>query len=313
MLAALACLVAASPAAAAQAAPGLNAPGQNTRVSYKATLDVSMRVNVSTTFESIQKCVPGENGSVSYTFDYESARGGGGKPKAVQMELLNGVGGSIKPSVGAKNAAVERGTVGDWKISLDRCLPDSPAIQPPNIERPDCKTIKGRTAVTLSTDSDLGDDELASTSFDGGIIVNRLGGEKQNISCLRLFQETKSVKELFEFSVSTPAYAIGLEANSNLFTGSNMGFAIKIKNLDRVLLNAAAKKGSGTANFKVGGPCYAMTSSAKGNRKALGPVAERLDSNVGPTFGSPRFEKCVVEGDGTVIVRRTTKVKRFKF
>ena len=314
LLAGTAGLLAGAPAALAQAAPGLKAPGKNTRVSYKAAVDVSMQVKVSTTFESIQKCVPGENASVSYTFDYESARGRT-KPTAVPIELLNGAGGTTRPSLGAKGAAVERGSTGAYEISLDTCIPESPAERPAGIDPPQCETIKGRTAVSFATDMPgaAGDDDPAPLAFAGGLVVNRIGGARQNRSCLRLFQETKSVNELFEFNIGAPHFAIGVDANNDAFTGSNMGFAIRIKNFSRVLLAAAGKRAAGTANFKVSGPCYAMRSTASANRSATDPVAQRLETNVNPTFGSARYEKCVVDGSGTVIVRRTTKVTRLKF
>ncbi|MDO9356875.1 MAG: hypothetical protein Q7T55_24475 [Solirubrobacteraceae bacterium] len=264
--------------------------GTNTRLSFKAKLDVSMEIEVKETYESIQTCTPGENGSVSYTFDYESDVAGGAKaPSTTEINLINGVGGTAKPSRGQAGGAKESGTPGQWTVSLDDCN-DSTDVQPPaGVGSPQCTPLAGRVDTWLNTDGPS-EEELTPLTSDGTLLVQRNGGGAQKPACLRLFQKLASSNQIVDWDLGVSA-ATGTG-------GINQVFAIDLPKLSRNLLEVVGKKARSARRFSVTGPCYATVGKSY---------------NVGPTFGSPRYETCSVSGSGVLVITRTTPVKRLKF
>lgn len=280
-----------APAGAAPSAP--IKIGTNTRITFKAKLDVSMDIQLKETFESIEQCVPGENGSVDYTFDYESDKAGGSKaPSATEIALINGIGGTSKPSKGQAGGGRESGTPGQWSFSLDDCNDSTDVKLPAGVGAPACSPLAGRVDTWLTTDPPAGDDEeLTPLVSDGTLLIQRRGGGAQKPNCLRLFQQIGTSDGIIDWNLGASAVAAT--------GGVNQVFKVDLPKLSKNLLEVMSKKARSTRKFTVSGPCYAT----KGTSLA----------NVGPTFGSPRYETCTVNGGGVLVITRTTPVKRLKF
>lgn len=282
------------------------AASAGTLVQAPITIDVSMRVTVDETFESIDKCTPGENGKVSYTYDYESDTAGvKGGIASTKLSLVNGEGGSGY-SVGEKNGAVETGKAGAWELSLDDCNSDTDVQAPGGVSSPTCKGLKGKVKTAISLTPPEEDDAGLTplTGGDGTLQIQRSGGGRQNKACVRLFQNTKSTVADDGFQ-----FAIGSSANGGTAPGTGDLFLVKLPalgaGLQKVYATKTLKKAQWTKKFQVSGPCYAM----RGQALQVGGDASTA-GNVGPVFGIPRFETCSVTGKGVVVIRRAGKVTR---
>ncbi len=281
------------------------AQAKTTLVQYPVTVDVSMRVSVDTTFESISKCTPGENGSVNYTYDYESDKAGTkGKVGNATLSLTNG-GGGTGFSQGEAGGAVERGKAGAWEISLDDCNADTDVQAPDGVSSPTCTPIKGRVeaAILLDPAEDDEDGLTPLTGGDGKLVVRRKGGGGQKLGCLRLFQNTKpAADQPFDFGMGLSTF--GNAQGTDTFT-------IKLPALGAALAKVTSKKKNRISyNFSAGGPCYAMTGNTKNARTY---AAAQSSGNIGPVFGIPRFERCAVSGAGTVVITRRGPVTKRSF
>ncbi|MEH3053052.1 MAG: hypothetical protein PGN13_03455 [Patulibacter minatonensis] len=289
-------LVAAGPASAAK----------QTLVQYPVSIDVSMRVTVTEQFESIQKCTPGENGSVTYTYDFESDRAGTkGKVGNAKVSLLNGEGGSGW-SMGEAGGAVERGKAGSWEFSLDDCVDGDDVKLPEGVSSPQCKTLKGRVKAAILIDPASGDDELAPLDGPGKLSLTRSGGGAQNRSCVRLIQNVKQVDDTdFDLSMGLSTFDQAAKA------GQGDTFTIALPNLRSSLMKISGGGGTRFAHrFNVSGPCYAITGKTN---KAQRSLFDDSTGNIGPVFGIPRFETCSVQGQGVVIVTRRGRVTKQSF
>lgn len=277
------------------------AAAKNTAVNWRGTLDVSLRLKFERTYESIEKCTPGENGSVTYTLDWEAARGKG-KPSTVNFNFVNGDGGTTTPVIGAAGAALEKGEVGEWKTSTDDCNPDTDIQVPPNIVRPTCNPLSGRLLMTLTTDPQDLDAELAPLTGGGAFTAQRLGNEAQDPSCVRFFEDTDSAPDkTFGFKIGSVALGVPLAGNLKKYGSTHSALNVSLKKVRTGLLKlSSTKKTQFSHTFKIGGPCYAITASLSG-------------ATIGPSWGSPRYEKCAASGEGVIIVRRTGKVNRISF
>lgn len=287
------------PAASASAAT-------TTLIQYPVSVDVSMRVNVDTTFESISKCTPGENGSVTYTYDYESDKAGTkGKVGNATLSLTNGQGGTGF-SLGEAGGAVERGKAGAWEISFDDCLPDTNVEAPAGVSSPTCKPIKGRVeaAILLDAVSEDADGLVPLTGGDGKLVVRRKGGGGQKLGCLRLFQSTKpAADQPFDFGMGLSTFGDPRATDT---------FTIKLPALGAALSKLTSKKKNRISyKFSAGGPCYAMTGNTRSAQ--LFAASENTSGNIGPVFGIPRFERCAVDGDGVVVITRRGPVSKRTF
>lgn len=292
--AAVSSLVGASPAAA-----------KTTLVQYPVSVDVSMKVTVDETFESIDKCTPGEKGSVSYSYDFESDKAGTkGKVGNATLSLTNGAGGSGF-SLGEAGGAVERGKAGSWELSLDDCVQGSNVQAPAGVESPSCKVLKGRVeaAILLEPAGDTEDGLTPLTGGDGKLVIRRKGGGAQKMSCVRLFQNTKpAADQPFDFGLGLSAIG-GSKGASDTFT-------IKLPALGAALAKITSKRKNRLSyRFSAGGPCYAMTGTTGSARL----FAQESSGNVGVVFGIPRYETCAVKGDGVVVVTRRGPVSKRSF
>lgn len=282
------------------------AQAKTTLIQYPVSVDVSMRVSVDTTFESIRKCTPGENGSVSYTYDYESDKAGTkGKVGNATLSLTNGEGGTGF-SLGEAGGAVERGKVGGWEMSLDDCLPETDVQAPEGVSSPSCNAIKGRVeaALLLEVAADTPEGLTPLTGGDGKLVVRRKGGGGQKLACLRLFQNTKPAAEQ-PFDLGMGLSTFGNPRATDTFT-------IKLPALGAALAKVTSKKKNRVSyRFSAGGPCYAMTGTT-GNARTYAAAAQSA-GHIGPVFGIPQFERCAVSGDGTVVITRRGAVTKRSF
>ncbi len=264
-----------------------------------------MRINVETTFESIRKCTPGENGSVNYTYDYESDKAGTkGKVGNATLSLTNGQGGTGF-SQGEAGGAVERGKASAWEISFDDCLPDTDVQAPDGVSSPTCNATKGRVeaAILLEPAEDTSDGLTPLTGGDGKLVVRRKGGGNQKLSCLRLFQNTKPAADQ-PFDVGMGLSTFGDPRATDTFT-------IKLPALGAALSKVTSKKKNRISyRFSAGGPCYAMTGTT-GNARTY--AAAQSSGNIGPVFGIPQFERCAVSGTGTVVITRRGAITKRSF
>lgn len=281
------------------------AEAKTTLIQYPVTVDVSMRVNVETTFESIRKCTPGENGSVNYTYDYESDKAGTkGKVGNATLSLTNGEGGTGF-SLGEAGGAVERGKVGGWEMSLDDCLPDTDVQAPDGVSSPTCNAIKGRVeaAILLDAAADTPEGLTPLTGGDGKLVVRRKGGGGQKRACLRLFQNTTpAADQPFELGMGLSTFGDPRATDT---------FTIKLPALGAALAKVTSKKKNRVSyRFSAGGPCYAMTGTT-GNARTY--AAAQSGGNIGPVFGIPQLERCVVSGDGTVVITRRGAISKRSF
>lgn len=281
------------------------AQAKTTLIQYPVSVDVSMRVNVETTFESIRKCTPGENGSVNYTYDYESDKAGTkGKVGNATLSLTNGEGGTGF-SLGEAGGAVERGKAGGWEISFDDCLPDTDVQAPEGVSSPTCKPIAGRVeaAILLDPAEDTPEGLTPLTGGDGKLVVRRKGGGNQKLGCLRLFQNTKpAADQPFDFGMGLSTFGDPRATDT---------FTIKLPALGAALAKVTSKKKNRVSyRFSAGGPCYAMTGTT-GNARAY--AADESSGNIGPVFGIPQFERCAVSGTGTVVITRRGAISKRSF
>lgn len=283
------------------AAPADAAARAGTAVNWRGTLDVSLRVKFERTFESIQSCTPGENGSVTYTLDWEGARGKS-KPSTTNFNFVNGDGGTTTPVIGAANAAFERGEVGEWKTSTDDCNDNTDVQVPANIVKPTCKPLSGRLLMTLTTDPQDLDAELAPLTGGGVFSAQRLGKDAQDPNCIRFFEETDSAPDkTFNFKIGSVVTGAPLGGNLAKYGATHSALSVSLKKVRTGLLKlSSTKKTQFSHTFKISGPCYAIAASLSG-------------ATIGPSWGSPRYEKCAASGEGVIIVRRTSKVNRIKF
>ena len=266
-----------------------------TYLSYQASVDVQVDFTISATFESIQKCTPGEKTSGTYRFDYES--GGKGTPKPVKFQLVNGIGGTASGSLGRKGGAREIGTNGGWEFSLDDCIPETDVQLPAAVGSPQCKTLAGRVqAFLLTAPEDPDPDDLAPLATDGVLAFYRKGGGAQNLSCLRFFQSFGTTPDKV-FSFSTALAAPGVSVPGDLFAG----MTVKLPKLSKNLNAIAGGKTEFTRKFSISGPCYAYSAKAQVGAGHIGAV-----------FGSARYETCSIKGSGMVIFRRKGKVTKIK-
>ena len=277
------------------------AHGASTAINWRGTLDVSLRVKFERTYESIQSCTPGENGSVTYTLDWEGARGKS-KPSTTNFNFINGDGGTTTPVIGAANAAIEKGEVGEWKTSTDDCNPDTDIQLPANIVKPTCDPLNGRLLMTLTTDPQDFDAELAPLTGGGLFTAQRLGTQAQDPSCIRFFEDTESAPDkTFGFKISSVAIGAPLSGNLKKYGSTHSALSVSLKKVRSGLIKlSSTKKTQFSHTFKISGPCYAIAASLSG-------------ATIGPSYGSPRYEKCVASGEGVIIVRRTSKVNKIKF
>lgn len=278
------------------------APAKSTAVNWRGTLDVSLRVKFERTFESIEKCTPGENGSVTYTLDWEASKGKS-KPSTVNFNFINGDGGTTQPVIGAANAALEKGEVGEWKTSTDDCIDSTDVQLPPGVVQPKCNPLSGRLLMTLSTDpQDIGADDLAPLTGGGVFSAQRLGKTSQDVSCIRFFEETDSAPDkTFQFKIGSVVQGAPLSGSLKKYGSTHSALAVSLKKVRTGLVKlSSTKQKQFSHTFKISGPCYAIAASLSG-------------ATIGPSFGSPRFEKCVASGAGVIIVRRTSKVNKISF
>jgi hypothetical protein len=294
-----AAVLAAAPGASAASTPKVPSVPKVPKVKiakFKGTIDVSMTVHVRSTYESLADCKPGENAAVTYTYDYESGRGNKA-PSNAQFEFVGGFGGTTSPSKGADGAATEDGKVTAYQVSADDCIASTTDTVPSDITPPTCTKLAGRVEANFALGAESDDDEdLAPLApNDGTLLITRVGGGGQDLSCLRTVSITESADKLFEFkvggSVATGSASATLQA-----------FKFRLRNVKKDLTALKGKKGKFTRSFEIAGPCDGMHAT-----KLVTGAAPF--SHVGSVYGNVAEENCAVDGKGVIIFERRSKVK----